>query len=292
MDQLWTNLPPVTKAWSVSIAATAALISTNRVKLINLIFVPDRAFGTQPWRLLTSFCCSEGLLMELLFELFLISGSCGRVEEIFSTKPALIPERLTDDFDQRQWDILHRYVEKNRVIDFFYYIVQIAVSIVVSASILHYELGLTIATLGAVLCRVLIYIDAQNNPHELINFMGFFTLRKSFYPWIEAMLTVFLNGGIAEDLAKLRDGNYGVLRNVLVWFYLMSIALGHFWWATRDLLLSTVHYDGHDRRREVKRDALKRYGVMKVDVVRESLAWLLLPPWYWIILPEIKTMRL
>lgn len=292
MDQIWRNLPPITKSWCVSIATTSALMSTNRFKLMNLIFLPDKAFSNQTWRLITSFCTFDELSMQLLFELFLVSDSCGKVEESFSTNPALIPERIINNFNDNQREVLNVYIERNRAIDFLYYFVQLGVSIIIGASLIHYKLGLTIASLGAVMCRVLIYIDAQNSPDELINIMGFFTFKKAYYPWIEAILTISLKGGLDEEFSNFVNGTYIIPRSLMVWFYLLIFTVGHFWWSTRDLLLPAVHhYDNNERRRKLKRQALNKSGVYKIDVVKEVLSLLLLPPWYWFILREIKNRR-
>ena len=56
-------------------------------------------------------------------------------------------------------------------------------------------------------------------------------------------------------------------------------------------LLSSIHYDSNDRRRLLKQKLLNRHGIIKFDIIREGLIWLLLPPWYWVVLSRIKQRR-
>lgn len=42
MDQFWVNVPPVTKSWSGMKSITAALISLQRIKLVSLVFIPEK----------------------------------------------------------------------------------------------------------------------------------------------------------------------------------------------------------------------------------------------------------
>ncbi|KAL6451266.1 derl2 Probable derlin-2 [Candida maltosa Xu316] len=288
MNALWTDLPPITKGWCVGIAGTAALVSMKRVKVMNLYFLPDKAFSKEYWRLITAFFASDELSVELFMELYFISRSCGDVEGSFTTNTAVLPDRIIDEFTPEQHQILHKIIERNKSLDFLYFIFQICISMIIAVTILHYKLAVTILPLGAVLCRTLVYIDAQNTPNDQINFMGVFSLKKSYYPWLEALITILMMGNIHEDVLKLRNNNYVVFRNAYVWFYVIAISVGHFWWSIRQLLLSKVHYDHNDRRRVLKRNVLKQHGIVKFDIVREVLIWILLPPWYWIIIHKIK----
>ena len=56
----------------------------------------------------------------------------------------------------------------------------------------------------------------------------------------------------------------------------------------RDVLLSSIHYDSNDRRRLLKQKLLNRHGIIKFDIIREGLIWLLLPPWYWSLKDKTK----
>ena len=78
---------------------------------------------------------------------------------------------------------------------------QICLSIIFVASLIHYKLQFVILNLGQILSHLIIYIDTQKTPNELINVMGLFTMKKSYYPWLVAIVTIILNhsgGGLLD----------------------------------------------------------------------------------------------
>ncbi|CAX41602.1 Der1-like family member, putative [Candida dubliniensis CD36] len=298
MDVILPNLPPITKGWCIAILSTATLISANRLKLVNLLFFPDKALTTEPWRLLTSFCTFRPLSIELFLEVFYAASSCGQLESRFTTELSLFPTRIIDQFNQNhrnardqgqgqisQLELLRSFIDRNKSIDFLYYVGQICLSIIVVACLIHYRLQFTILNLGQILSHLLIYVDSQKTPNEQINVVGLFSIKKSYYPWLVAIVTIILNtsGG-------LLDIN-NIFNSPLVWTYIVATGLGHFWWMLRDVFVSSIHYDSNDRRRLLKQKLLSRHGIMKFDIIREGLIWLLLPPWYWVILTKIKQRR-
>lgn len=313
MDAILANLPPVTKGWCIAILSTATLLSANRLKLVNLLFVPDKALTTEPWRLITSFCTFRSLSIELFLEVFYVASSCGQLESRFTTELSLFPTRIIDQFNQQdrnaqnqyqeqgdnqrqgqrqgqgqilQLELLRSFIDRNKSIDFLYYVGQICLSIIFVASLIHYKLQFVILNLGQILSHLIIYIDTQKTPNELINVMGLFTMKKSYYPWLVAIVTIILN----HSGGGLLDAN-NIFNSPLVWTYIVATGLGHFWWMVRDVLLSSIHYDSNDRRRLLKQKLLNRHGIIKFDIIREGLIWLLLPPWYWVILSKIKQRR-
>ncbi|MCP8716096.1 MAG: derlin [Asgard group archaeon] len=292
MDQFWVNVPPVTKSWSGMKSITAALISLQRIKLVSLVFIPEKAFGKEFWRFFTSFCVSKGISFELMFELFLLRTSSGEVERNFITNETILPEYIIDEFDQNQHDLLNQFMERNKAIDYLYFLIQISLSIILLVTLLYYKLGIIIFNLGDLLCRILTYFDSQNRPNVEIHMFGLFTLRRVYFPWMIALLNIIQSRNIQDDFIKLIIyGDLSFFNNSTVWFFIISTILGHFWWYCRELLLSKVHYDPIDSRRHAKRIALQRFGVYKIDLVRMFLMYLFVPPWYWIILSRIKNRR-
>lgn len=289
MDRFWVNIPPVTKAWSGIMSITASLISLNHLKIISLVFIPEKAFGNESWRLFTSFCVSKGISLDLLMELFYIRTSSGRVEENFLTTIAILPDRIISKFDLFQLQLLHQFIERNKTIDYLYFLIQISISIIISASLIYYKLGITLFTLGHLLCRILMYIDSKNSPNVQVHFLGVLRFRRLYFPWIAALLNILPVRNVRDDFLNfIRFKDLNILTNTTIWFYIISIGLGHFWWNCRELLLSKIHYDQNYDRRNVKRIALKKYGVQKLDLTREFLMFLFVPPWYWFILSKIK----
>ena len=144
MDAILANLPPITKGWCIAILSTATLLSANRLKLVNLLFVPDKALTTEPWRLITSFCTFRSLSIELFLEVFYVASSCGQLESRFTTELSLFPTRIIDQFNQQdrnaqnqhqeqgdnqrqgqrqgqilQLELLRSFIDRNKSIDFY-----------------------------------------------------------------------------------------------------------------------------------------------------------------------------
>ncbi|EMG46443.1 hypothetical protein SBY92_002629 [Candida maltosa Xu316] len=291
MDLLWTHVPPITKTWIVLTTTTSILISLHKLNPQSLTFHPNLAFTTEPWRLITPFIAIDELSSRLFFKILEISISCGGLESALSTKPDTLPERIIDEFDRDQLETLHRFTIRNQSLDYLYLLSQIIISVIMSVTVLYYEYGVLVYPLGKLLSRVLLYMHAQISPHDRINVMGV-VVRRRYYPWLLMGAWMFFSEPVHHNFSNLVNVEYGVLlRNEYVWFEVLVIGLGHFWWVVRVLLLEKVHYDGNERRRLLKRKVLEKYGVVKVDVVRELLILILLPPWYWVILSKIRNRR-
>lgn len=342
MDAILANLPPVTKGWCISTITTAILIALHKVKHINLLFIPHKAWSNQNWRLVTPFCTFGELSFDLVFTLWLMSSSCCKIENQFQTRYAQIPSSILDSLNGRQKRLLNKIIIRNRSLDFFYFFLQLSSSIILVATWVFYKRQILILELGAVLCQLFVYMESKMSPHEQVNFFGLFQFSNMYYPFVSALITIALHArisdmgnatGFARNGAAAGGGGgggvganggngaggeggigglgYGLISSTgilsvfrygavlverlgqlfnhpLVWFYLMSFGLGHFWWCSREFLLNGLHYNDNDKARKMRKQTLKKYGVQKFDLVREILVILLLPPWYWVILSKIK----
>ncbi|RLV89963.1 Derlin-2 [Spathaspora sp. JA1] len=283
MDALWTGLPPVTRGWNIAIVATATLITLNKVKSSNLLFVPDKAFSNQNWRLVSSFFTFGELSMNLFMEFWFVSNSCRRVEDSFTI--SILP-KVVDSFNPQQRKLLQELIERNKSIDFLYYLIQISMSIVIAATFGYYKLRVNLLELGNVLCHLLIYIDSKHSPEELMNLFGIFQFKNVYFPWICACLHwLVLTVNLLDVNWKF---SFEIVAKPLIWFYTVAYGLGHLWWVTKDFLLQKVHNDEEDARRILRSDTLKQFKVFKLDLVKEFLLMAFLPPWYWIIISKIQ----
>ncbi|KAI5957726.1 hypothetical protein KGF57_002992 [Candida theae] len=313
MDFLWTNLPPVTKGWCVASMTISTLVTMDKLKSVNLWFIPGKIYNqNQTWRLITSFVTFGDLSMGFVFQLWIISSSCRAIESLYQTKFTQFPLYIVDDLSREQLGILRQLIERNRSIDFLYFIMQICVSIIVCATILFYKMGILLPQLGLVLISVFQYYNSKLTPLEMVNFFGF-QFRNMYHPYFVALVNLLVSSagaGQNSEPNQNRSGNFGrialwsiesVLRNPQIWFYFISFGLGHLWWCTREVILGSMHYndagdatslDVDERSRRIKRrQLLKQNGVWKFDLVKEALVILMLPPWYWIMLSKIKQQR-
>lgn len=310
MDALWTNLPPVTKGWCMASLAISTLVTMNKLKPINLYFIPVKIYNqNQTWRLITSFVTFGELSMELVFRLWGISSSCREIESLYQTKFTQFPLYLVDDLTTEQLSILKQLIERNRSIDFLYFAMQICISIIVCATILFYKTNMLLPQLGLVLIHVFQYYSSKLTPLEMFNYFGFH-FRNMYRPYFLALISLLLSdgdGGQNYEPNQNRNGNnwgfqswkiWTIFQKPVVWFYVISFGLGHFWWCTREIILGNIHYnDGGDalsleeearNKRIKKRKLLQQNGIWKFDLIKEALVILMLPPWYWIMLSKIK----
>ncbi|KAK6457076.1 Der1-like family-domain-containing protein [Scheffersomyces xylosifermentans] len=283
------GIPPVTRYWAVAIFATATAISLKLVSKTSLFFNAEKAFNNQSWRFFSSFFYFNELSVELLINIFFLVRSCRLLEESFFTRPALLPSSAKK-LNERQMDILQKYIDRNKSIDYFYFILQICVSIILLASYGHYRLGFKASTLlGVLLDDILLYIWCRSNPDLEVNMLGFFTIKTAYVPWFHTVLYGIMDGSLFKAIGDLLRGQFSFFESTMMWRILMSYPLGHFWWFTREFLLSTLYHDPYDGRRKAREETLKLHKTNDLNIARDLLKALLLPPWYWVIIAKIKS---
>ena len=248
------------------------------------------------------------LSIGLFFQLWVISSSCQRIENLYQTKFTQFPLYIVDDLTIEQLDILRQLIERIKSIDFLYFTLQISVTIVACASILYYKMSMVLPQLGLILIQVFQYYDSKLTPLEMVNFFGF-QFRNMYHPYVLAVVNLLMTSfASGQNSTPNQNGNgttlwsiSSIFNNPTIWFYIISFGLGHLWWCSREMILGSVHYndegdatsldDAERSRRIKKREILKENGVWKFDFVKEALVILMLPPWYWIMLSKIKQHR-
>ncbi|KAI5956385.1 hypothetical protein KGF54_000860 [Candida jiufengensis] len=300
MDAFWTNLPPITKGWCISTLTISTLITLKKLKFINLLFIPEKIFNQQQtWRIITTFITFNELSFDLIIVLWEISHVCSQLENSYSLTKSLLPYTIVSSFDQRQWDLLNSFIDRNKSIDFLYFLIQICISIIALATYLYFKFEITIINLGSILLQSLTYYDSKITPNRQINFFGVLIINNLYYPYFIAFLNL-----LTQEISKFEEitnnnnqQNQGIISKVKsffnkpsFWMYLISFGLGHFWWCSKELILKDLHYDNNFNLQSLKirSNTLKQYRVWKFDFVRELLVMILLPPWYWIIISKIK----
>ncbi|KAI5967889.1 hypothetical protein CANMA_002657 [Candida margitis] len=283
----------------------------NKLKIMNLYFIPVKIFNqNQTWRLITSFITFGELSIGLVFNLWQISSSCQDIEVSYQTKFTQFPLYLVDDLSTEQLGTLRQFIDRNKSIDFLYFVLQICVSIIACASMLYYKMYMILPQLGLVLIDLFQYYGSKLSPLELVGFFGF-RFKRMYLPYLVALATLLMSFAKQEHTPNQAASgtNWGSMwwnaRNIFqkpeIWFYIISFGLGHLWWCSREIILGSIHYnddgdatnlDEDDRSWRIKRrDLLKQNGIWKFDLVKEALVILMLPPWYWIILSKIKQQR-
>ncbi|KAI5964268.1 uncharacterized protein KGF55_002210 [Candida pseudojiufengensis] len=309
MDVLWTNLPPITKTWCLSTIIISTLLTLKKLKFINLLFIPDKIINQgQNWRILTTFITFGELSIDLIFKIWEIQSSCSKLENSFLLSKSILPFGVLENFNEFQLQTLNQFIERNKTIDFFYFFGQICLSIILCSLYLHYKFKITIMNLGSVLIQIFIYYESKLRPLQQINFFGILQFNNLYYPYFSAFLNLLLNERFNFENDNQQQNQqqppqggpfiFGSLRSLfnkpVLYFYLVSFILGHFWWFSREIMIKDLHYNEENddlKKYKIRKQTLTRSSVWKFNIIRELLVFLLLPPWYWIIISKIKNQR-
>ncbi|ODV81438.1 uncharacterized protein CANTADRAFT_46098 [Suhomyces tanzawaensis NRRL Y-17324] len=287
MDLLlqWVRaVPPVTRGWVAGILMISILIKLRLVSKTNLAFIPERAFGNEPWRLVTTFFLFDEFSFEMIYYLWSLERSSRMLESAFMSKLHLFPQEFKR-LSGRRKELVQEFIDRNRSLDYLYYALQICASIAIVNSTLYYKIGYVSLMLGVNLNDILLYISCREDPDAEVNLMWVIRMRAAYLPWCITFFNLLFFGNILNEVVLIFAGNFSLLIPVLKSKPLVTIyvtySLAHFWWFLRSFLLGKVYHDSNDRRRELREKTLEKYNVNSTNYTREAVAWFLLPPWYW-----------
>lgn len=298
LGHLVTGVPPVTRYWFLLIVASATATSLGWCSSSTLHFVPTKAFSTQPWRLVSSFCHFDGLSFVLLVQLYYMMGSALDLESKFCTPLALFPPARLAALSPSKQKTLKHVTEAYATADYLHYLMSISALIVALVTLGYYKLGLNVRELSGVLDSVIWYIWCRQHPSSPVVIFGIFSIPGAYVPWC---LTVF--HGITQvdyahqiysvmlvDAATIRLAVY----MPFLWSEFVNYTIGHLWWFTRDFLITRVYYDSNESRRKIAsspaRQAQREYVGRHPLNTSDLLRLVLLPPWYWAILRRVEAM--
>lgn len=300
MDRIvqWAlSIPPVTRYWSIAILISSIITTFRLVLSITLVFLVEKAFGSQPWRLITSFCYFGELLIELILNIWFIIRSSRYLEEGYSTRLSLFPSTSINRLSPDQRTLLQTITDRNKSIDYLYFVLLICGSIIAGVTYGQYKFDFRIPTLGFLLDDILLYIWCRSNPNLEVNMFGFLTIRAAYLPWCYTLLNWVLLNYFLNSFLAIISGDMNQITSVFsqpfVWRIVICYTLGHFWWFTREFLLTQFYCDQNDERRKLRSETPRRIEQQaKIspyqNISRQVLTFILLPPWYWVILRKLQ----
>lgn len=283
------NIPPITRYWCISIVVTALCTSIGLVSSRELAFRPDKAFSTEPWRLLTSFFYFGDLLIELVFAVVFLVNLSTFLEENFRSPLSLFPDSITADPHAEHEQVLLSLTEKNKSIDYLYFIFLVCGSILSLVTYGMYKTSFKYNKLGPLLDDVILYIWSQNNPDVEISLLGLITLKARNLPLFHIIRIWVGQESFIPDLSRLMSGNIyyilAIFKQNFMWRVLMFYCLGHFWWFTRYFFLEKLHEDSDQERRNARRrndERVRQHAKIGFhsQATIHLLRLFLLPPWY------------
>lgn len=225
-------------------------------------------------------------------------GSALDLESKFNTPLWLFPPRRMARLSESKHAALRNIVEAHTTVDFLYYMVSIAVLIVVLVTIGYYKLGINVSELSTVLDSVIWYIWCRQNPQSPVVIFGLFSIPGAYVPWCLTVMHALMQIDFAQQVyaSLLLEASAVRLAVYLpfLWNELVNYSVGHFWWFSRDFLLANVYFDSNEQRRKIAwsetRRVQREYAGRGPVSTSDLLRLFMLPPWYWGILSRVEAM--
>jgi Derlin-2/3 len=215
LEQWFFGMPFCTRWWVTGIVGTSFLVQAGIVSPFHLFYSARAVFkksqvssAPQPtksrpdgeaqyWRLVTPFLYFGPLSFDLLFHLFFMQRHSRLLEEGSGRSPARF-----------SWLLL-----------------------VAASMLLALGAALHLQFLGNSLSSTLMYVWGRRNPDAVLNFLGFFTFRAPFLPWVLMAFNVLLNGHVPKDEicgvivghSRLKDCRHVPLLTLVVCYYFSDI---------------------------------------------------------------------
>ncbi|KAK6460199.1 Der1-like family-domain-containing protein [Scheffersomyces coipomensis] len=287
------SIPPVTRYWSLLIVGLSIYSSFVPDKKMLLVFLPEKAFGTQPWRLLTGFCYFGDFSIQLVINMFLSLRSIRYVEQSYNSDSSLFPPFMMNGLSPNQRSKIILLKEMYQTLDFLYFMVQISFTILAIVTYGFYKFNLKIIYPGMILDDSILYIWSRTDPNMVVNLFGFLNLRIAYLPFIYVLLRSVLEKRFLQDLEKLLRFDMTVFQSMFAWKHLIAYGVGHLWWFMRYFLLPKLYANSNKLKSDERVKTLNQYriNINKYKIMPDILRLILLPPWYWIIMIDMKYNR-
>lgn len=282
------NQPAFTRAWVALILACAVLVHFKLV-LPGVLFYTGSRAPIEVWRFITGFCIFEGIGVGLLFKCYTILTWVKSYEEEFLVPWLLLP-RQVDHFSPHQTQVLRRLLDDNQLIDFYWFIIQVAFSIVILP--MMFPLLRNFERTGYVLESILQNICHWRHAADLSFVFGVFPVRRGMLPFMFTVANVFLTGEFTQGVAEFVTSpwSWDTFRAMFPadWLTYLAVVylLSHFWWYTRHFLPEQTY----SVRPLLRQKTFERYRMLGEEGNRRFIRMLLMPPWYAVFIPRIAAM--
>ncbi|BEJ12552.1 hypothetical protein CspHIS471_0210120 [Cutaneotrichosporon sp. HIS471] len=171
LEQWFSAIPPVTRAWLVASAATSLLVECQVVAPLQLYFSWTSAITkAQPWRFITTFCYFGKVSLDLCFHLF---------------------------FVMRYSRLLEENSFSNRRADYVWLLVLIMLFLLALSPLI------TMPFLSSSLAFALVYIWSRRNPSVKMSLFGVVTITAPYLPFCLVAFSWLLQGGFDAALGDI-----------------------------------------------------------------------------------------
>lgn len=276
--QIVGDIPPNTLAW-MGLICCLSFVTTNRfVAPAKLVFVPGKV-AQEPWRVVTLFFFLGNFLIYFLQALFLISRCLASFESRYSLHHDIIPQPLMNKLDSPMKERLDRSMLANRTIDYTYFMLSVALSIVVMARAVEATTSVQLLFLGPVLEKVIHYLSCRIAPDENFFYYGI-RMPARYSPWLLAGLEILFDRDYHltfREMVQTRSmaAAWRFLASQQVIQLSAALIIGHVWWFVRFFLMTEVYGEW------VNVFDKSSGSAWPGNLGRVFLQYLLTPPWYY-----------
>lgn len=293
-EQMVRQIPPISRTWIALVLVVSGLTTNNYVPHVKVLFIPDR-IREEPWRIFTLFCYFGPLSLLLVLVLIQIKDSTSALEGGYISEESMIPARLTVGFDAELVEHLKTKFQDNRMVDFAYFLFQIAATILVTVTIVYRHFNFTGASLvflGPILHNSLMYIWCKTYPESNLMLLQI-PIRAKYAYWSVQLIYMVISDDFLAVIAAYKQGFlkglYVLLTSLIIVSQVVVVLVAHFWWFLRYFIVETMY---NDTKSDTRRDWKKAYdsfapGVSTRSVVRAIAQVVVTPPWYWTISWEL-----
>ena len=176
LQEWFYSVPPITRSYVAGAILVTASCSLELVSPFSLYFNMQLVFEKlQLWRLFTNFFFFGALGVDFLFHMFFLARYCRLLEE--------------GSFRGRTSDLV--------LMLFFGGMLMCLASVFISAP----------PFLGSSLAFMMVYVWARRNDDVRMSFLGLFTFRAPFLPWVLLGFSVLLGNSPSVDLMGIAVGH-------------------------------------------------------------------------------------
>lgn len=294
-EQMVRQIPPISRTWIALVLVVSGITTNDIVPHVKVVFIPSR-IREEPWRIFTLFCYFGPLSLPLVLVLFQIRDSTSALEGGYINEESMLPARLTAGFDAELVEHLKTKFQENRMVDFAYFLFQIAVTILVAVTIVYRHFNFTGASLvflGPILHNSLMYIWCKTYPESNLMLLQL-PIRAKYAYWSVQLIYIVVSEDFLSVIGAYKHGFvtglYVLLTSLIIVSQVVVVAVAHFWWFLRYFIVETMY---NDTKTDTRRDWKRAYdsfapGVSTRSVVRAIAQVVVTPPWYWMISKKFR----
>lgn len=294
-EDMVRQIPPISRTWIASVVVVSGLTTNNIVPQVKVVFIPNR-ISEEPWRIFTLFCYFGPLSLALILVLFQIRDSTSALEGGYSNDESILLGQLTAGLDSELIADLKSTFEENRMVDFAYFLFQIATTILVAVTVVytHFSFtGTSLVFLGPILHNTLLYIWCKTYPQGNLMLLQL-PIRAKYAFWTIQLIYMVISDDFLDVIDAYKrgfiQGLHQLLTSQIMVGQVVVVLVAHFWWFMRYFIVENMYNDTKTKTRKDWKEAYEAVapGTSTRSFVHRAAQVVVTPPWYWFISRKIR----